>query len=99
MTAATYSHKSPPPALTDRRHSIALIAATRSCRSPPALCCGCGHHLTDSEGLLSPEAGTTQKNLVPSKIDLSKRALRVFLGLGHGELTHEYFEIWSFHTA
>ena len=41
----------------------------------------------------------TQKNSEPSKNGLSKRALRRFLGIGNGNPTHEYFEIWSFHTA
>jgi hypothetical protein len=41
----------------------------------------------------------TQKNSKPSKKGLSKRSLRGFLGIGNGNPTHEYFEIWSFHTA
>ena len=41
----------------------------------------------------------TQKNSGPSKIGLSKRALRRFLGVANGNPNHEYFEIWSFHTA
>lgn len=40
-----------------------------------------------------------QKNSDPSKIGLSKRVLSRFLGVGNGNPTHEYFEIWSFHTA
>jgi len=38
----------------------------------------------------------TQKNSGPSKIGVSKRALRRFLDVGNGNPTYEYFEIWSF---
>jgi hypothetical protein len=48
---------------------------------------------------LGPGCVKTQKNSGPSKIGLSKRALRRFLGVGNGNPTHEYFEIWSFHAA
>jgi hypothetical protein len=48
---------------------------------------------------LGPGCVKTQKILVLQKIGLSKRAPRRFLGVGNGNPTHEYFKIWSFHTA
>jgi GNAT superfamily N-acetyltransferase len=54
ITAATHSHKSPPPVLTDRRHPIALTAATRSRWSPPAFCCSRSHHLRAAKDCFRP---------------------------------------------
>jgi len=56
ITAATHSHKSPPPVLTDRRHPIALNAATRSRWSPPAFYCSCGHYLRAARDCFRPSA-------------------------------------------
>jgi len=71
-----------PPVLTDRRHPIALNAATRSRWSPPALCCDCGHHLKGSERLnphLIADVPQFPKSPIYTRTVWFKQALNFFL--------------------